>query len=300
MPARPARSWQRDGAQRLLGGVCLEQGRWFNNNEFPGDKQEWELLSQQKWSAEPNIRKSPEDYPLAVDDSDLHPLMIGGVGGSSLLYGAQWMRLLPSDFRMYSLDGVGDDWPLTYDDLAPYYDKIDRAIGVSGVEGDPMYPPGMVPPLPPHPIGKIGRRAATGMNKLGWHWWPAPNAIASQRVGDLARCARIGTCETGCPEGAKASFDLTHWPSAIKHGAQLKTHCRVRKITTDARGPRRRRDLLRRRRHRTPTEGSPCRVGGQRNWHSATAAAVGARRCPRRTCELLRLGRKAPDAAPQR
>src|SRR6185295_448909 len=92
------------------------------------------------------------------------------------------------------------------------------------------------PPLPPHPIGKIGRRAATGMNKLGWHWWPAPNAIASQRVGELTRCARIGTCETGCPEGAKASFDITHWPSAIRHGAQLKTRCRVRKVTTDTHG----------------------------------------------------------------
>ena len=226
----------REMARNGFGVLCLEQGRWYNNNEFPGVKPEWELLSQQGWSAEPNIRKSPDDYPLEVDDSDLHPLMIGGVGGSTLLYGAQWMRLLPSDFRMHSLDGVGDDWPLTYNDLAPFYDKIDRAIGVSGVEGDPMYPPGMVPPLPPHPIGKIGRRAAAGMNKLGWHWWPAPNAIASQRVGSLARCARIGTCETGCPEGAKASFDLTHWPSAIKHGAQLKTHCRVRRITTDARG----------------------------------------------------------------
>ena len=134
--------------------VCLEQGRWFNNNEFAGDKQEWELLSQQKWSADPNIRRSREDYPLAVDDSDLHPLMIGGVGGSSLLYGAQWMRLLPSDFRMYSLDGVGDNWPLSYDDLAPYYAKIDRAIGVSGVEGDPMYPPGLVRHCPRTPSAK--------------------------------------------------------------------------------------------------------------------------------------------------
>ncbi len=216
--------------------VCLEQGRWFNNNEFPGDKQEWELLSQQKWSHDPNIRGAKEDYPLALDNSDLHPVMIGGVGGSTLFYGGHWMRLLPSDFRMHSLDGAGDDWPLTYDDLAPYYDKMDQAIGVSGVEGDPMYPAGMVPPMPPHPIGKVGRRAAAGMNKLGWHWWPAPNAIASQRLGELARCVRFGTCETGCPEGAKASFDITHWPSAIKHGAQLRTRSRVRQITTDARG----------------------------------------------------------------
>ena len=168
--------------------VCLEQGRWFNNGEFPGDKPEWELLSQQRWSHDPNIRGTADDYPLAVGDSDLHPVMIGGVGGSSLFYGGHWMRLLPSDFRMHTLDGVGDDWPLTHDDLAPYYDKLDRAVGVSGVEGDPMYPAGLEPPLPPHPIGKIGRRAAEGMNKLGWHWWPSPNAIASQKLGELARC----------------------------------------------------------------------------------------------------------------
>lgn len=216
--------------------TCLEQGRWYNNNEFPGDKQEWELLSQQRWSPDPNIRKLKEDYPLAVGDSDVYPVMMAGVGGSTLIYSGHWMRLLPSDFRMKTLDDVADDWPLTYDDLAPYYDKIDRAIGVAGVEGDPMYPRGLVPPMPPHPIGKIGRRAAAGMNKLGWHWWPSPNAIASQRMGELARCVRFAACETGCPEGAKASFDITHWPAAIKHGTQLKTRCRVRQITTDTRG----------------------------------------------------------------
>ncbi|WP_197417690.1 GMC family oxidoreductase [Mycobacterium sp. GA-2829] len=216
--------------------VCLEQGRWFNNGEFPGDKQEWELLSQQRWSHDPNIRGTVEDYPLAVDDSDLHPVMIGGVGGSSIFYGGHWMRLLPSDFRMRSLDGVGDDWPLSYAELAPFYDKVDRAVGVAGVEGDPMYPAGMEVPLPPHPIGKVGRRAARGMNKLGWHWWPSPNAIASQKMGELARCVRFGTCETGCPEGAKASFDITHWPAAIKMGAKLRTNARVRQITVDRSG----------------------------------------------------------------
>ena len=216
--------------------VCLEQGRWFNNAEFPGDKQEWELLSQQRWSVDPNVRASTDDYPLDVSGSDLSPVMLGGVGGSSLVYSAHWMRLLPSDFRMYILDGVGDDWPLTYDELAPYYDKMDRALGVAGVAGDPMYPAGLEPPLPPHPIGKVGRRAARGMNELGWHWWPSPNAIASQRLGELARCVRYGTCETGCPAGAKASFDITHWPAAISSGAELRTHCRVRKISTDRRG----------------------------------------------------------------
>ena len=76
------------------------------------------------------------------------------------------------------------------------------------------------------------------MNRLGWHWWPAPQAIASRDYGNLRQCARYGTCESGCPHGAKASVDLTHWPIAIGHGARVVTGARVRLITTDAPGTR--------------------------------------------------------------
>ncbi|WP_370178556.1 GMC family oxidoreductase [Rhodococcus wratislaviensis] len=216
--------------------VCLEQGRWVNSGEFPAVKPEWELLAQKQWYPEPNVRGTATDYPTNVSESDVSPVMFAGVGGSTLIYSAHWMRLLPSDFRVRTLNGVADDWPITYEDLAPYYDRMDAAVGLAGLEGDPMYPDGMVPPLPPHPIGKIGRIAARGMNKLGWHWWPSPNAIASQKHGEFARCARWGTCETGCPEGAKSSFDLTHWPTAIRHGARLITGARVSTITVDAKG----------------------------------------------------------------
>ena len=223
-------------AGRGFSVVCLEQGRWFNNDEFPGSKVEWEVLAERRWSRDQNVRRRPDDYPVEVSDSEITPIMFAGVGGSSLIYGGHWMRLLPSDFRMRTLDGVADDWPLTYEDLSPYYDALDAAVGVSGLAGDPAYPPGMNPPLPPHPIGRVGRRAAMALNSLGWHWWPAPNAIASHRYGELAPCARWGTCETGCPEGAKGSFDLTHWPRALKSGAKLITGARVHRITTNKRG----------------------------------------------------------------
>jgi choline dehydrogenase-like flavoprotein len=223
-------------AQRGFSVVCLEQGRWVNNDEFPGSKVEWELLAERRWNRDQNVRQTQDDYPVEVSESEITPVMFAGVGGSSLLYGGHWMRLMPSDFRMRTLDGVADDWPLTYADLSPYYDALDVAVGVSGLAGDPAYPPGWNPPLPPHPIGKLGRRAAMGLNALGWHWWPAPNAIASHRYGELAPCARWGTCETGCPEGAKASFDITHWPKALKAGAKLVTGARVHRITTSGTG----------------------------------------------------------------
>jgi choline dehydrogenase-like flavoprotein len=210
--------------------VCLEQGDWINPSDFPANEPEWELLIQQRWAHDPNVRKAEADYPLEVSDSDMWPVMLSAVGGTSLFYGAEWVRLLPSDFRVRSLDGVADDWPLSYEELKPYHDEVDRFLGVSGIGGDPAYPEGLDYPMPPHPLGKVGMKAAAGMNALGWHWWPGANAIAVDRHKTLERCVRRGTCEWGCPAGAKASFDLIYLPQAIAAGARLITGARVNRI----------------------------------------------------------------------
>ncbi len=216
--------------------VCLEQGPTVAVDEFYGDKPEWELMSQRRWHPNPNVRGLPADYPIEVSNSDVNPLMYNAVGGSTVIYAAHWHRFVPSDFRVRTLDGVADDWPLTYEDLAPYYDVMDVEMGVSGLAGDPACPPAAAPALPPMPIGRIGLKAAAGMNKLGWHWWPAPQVVPSRPYRGRSQCTRRGTCMQGCPEGAKASTDLTHWPDAIRHGAKLITGARVREITVDERG----------------------------------------------------------------
>jgi choline dehydrogenase-like flavoprotein len=216
--------------------VCLEQGGWHNAGEFPGDKLEFELLVGKDWNANPNVRAWPEDYPCETSESDVAPVMFNAVGGSTIHFGAQWARMRPSDFRTRSLEGVGDDWPISYEELLPSYEQLDMDMNVSGIGGDPMYPPGAPPPLPPLSIGKIGRKAAEGMNRLGWHWWPAAHAIPSVETPTQARCARRGTCMFGCPEGAKGSTDLTIWPQALAAGAKLVTGARVREITTNSDG----------------------------------------------------------------
>ena len=66
----------------------------------------------QQWSPDPNVRGGPADYPIDVSASDIVPLMYSAVGGSMVLYAGDWPRLTPSDFRVRSLDGVADDWPL--------------------------------------------------------------------------------------------------------------------------------------------------------------------------------------------
>ena len=223
-------------ASRGFSVVCLEQGDWVGAGDFPGNHPEWELLIQERWAHDPNVRRRPADYPVDVGDSDMWPVMYSGVGGGSLIFGGHWPRLTPSDFRVRSLDGVADDWPISYRDLVPYYNDIDRFIGVSGVDGDPAYPDGLEYPQPPLPIGKGGRRMAETMNRLGWHWWPGVHAIPAYSTAFNDACVRYGVCEWGCPHSAKASFDRTFLARAMQQGAQVVTGARVARVTTDDSG----------------------------------------------------------------
>lgn len=216
--------------------VCLEQGDWVNRLDLPSAKLEREVLTNSSWSADPNVRRSDWDYPCDVSETDIYPINFNGVGGSTMFFGAEWPRFLPSDFRVRSLYGFADDWPFTYEDLEPYYEIIDEMVGASGRPGDPAYPGTVTHPMGALPIGRAGVRAAEGMNRLGWHWWPTPQAILSKNQGERGACARWGMCMSGCPEGAKASFDVAMWPAAVAAGAKVVTRARVREITVDARG----------------------------------------------------------------
>ena len=143
--------------------VCLEQGDWVNPGDLPGGKPEFELLTRTAWHWGPNVRGRREDYPLELTSANAPVSMFGAVGGSSVVYGAHWQRLMPSDFRLRTLDGVADDWPIGYEDLKPYYDRVDAFIGVAGLQGG-------VPPLPasrtshcrPPPARRLGRAHGPG------------------------------------------------------------------------------------------------------------------------------------------
>ncbi len=216
--------------------TCLEQGDWQDPADYPGDKPTFEFAAMGPWNANPNVRRNPADYPIAEDSSDIRPMLFNGVGGSTVLYSAHWMRFLPSDFRVHSLDGVASDWPIDYGELAPFYDRVERDIGVSGIAGDPAYPDRPEYPMPPLPIGAWGERVAAAHHRMGWHWWPGSNAIASRSYDDRRPCVQRSTCRGGCNEGAKGSVDRTHWPKALSLGADLRTGARVSRIVVDNAG----------------------------------------------------------------
>ena len=100
--------------------VCLEQGDWTSSSEYPSNSQDYETQGFSDWSINPNVRGRDTDYPVNNEDSPITVVNFNGVGGGTVLYAAHFPRLHPSDFRVKSLDGVAEDWPISYDTLEPF------------------------------------------------------------------------------------------------------------------------------------------------------------------------------------
>jgi choline dehydrogenase-like flavoprotein len=211
--------------------VCLEQGDW--PGDYASERHDCEAsLRRGPSTLSPNDRKRPEDYPVTTaGDGPAFIVMWNGVGGSTVHWEGHFPRFHPSDFAVRRLDGVAEDWPISYADLAPFYDANDAIIGVSGLAGDPANAPRAPRTAPPLPLGRSGEALVRGFEKLGWHWWPSDNAIISRDYDGRTGCDNRGRCNFGCPLKAKASADVVYWPKAIRAGARLITSARVKEIT---------------------------------------------------------------------
>lgn len=217
-------------AEAGLKVVCLDQGGWTEPARHPHFGKDFVYRRQTDWNPEPALRRGPDDYPVEGDQS--HALMWNGVGGSTNVYAALWPRLRPSDFRKGSEHGLAPDWPITYAELAPFYDAADRLVGVSGLAGDPGMPPRPPYPCGPMPLRESGRVMAKGFDRMGWHWWPMPVGTISQPYDGRAACNGCGNCASGCPRGSMAKMSVTLWPRALAAGVQLRTGARVERIET--------------------------------------------------------------------
>ena len=214
--------------------VCLEQGGRVAPDSFPHFDADWEWQRSTDWHPESNIRRNEDDYPVDTDSEAT--LMWNAVGGSSVIYTALWPRYRPSDFRKGDEHGLAPNWPITYEDLAPFYDRADRLMGVSGLAGDAGGPPVSAYPTPPLPIGAAGRRLASGFDRLGWHWWPMPAGVISEAYDGRPGCNGCGGCIVGCARGSMSNVASSVWPKALRAGARLRARARALKIETDGAG----------------------------------------------------------------
>jgi gluconate 2-dehydrogenase alpha chain len=223
--------------------VGLEAGGAMSRRDIAPDEimnnvRGWPMLTSHKTNEEaPTVR--PNASARAVQGG--HPMM-NAVGGTSLHYWAQHWRLNPWDFKVVSetkrrygasripKGSTVEDWPFGYEELEPYYDKIEYEVGVSGQAGnikgtiDPRGNPFEGPrareyPMPALRWTAFHERMAAAARTLGWHPFPGPAAINSRSYQNRSGCMYHGFCNTGgCHVDAKSSTAVTTIPRAVETG----------------------------------------------------------------------------------
>jgi choline dehydrogenase-like flavoprotein len=204
--------------------VALDAGPfWDPDTDWVSD----EAGSHHLYWTEPRVIGGDDPVPLGSNNSGR------GVGGSMVHYAGYTPRFHPSDFRTATQDGVGADWPLSYDELRPYYEQIENELPVAGEDwpwGDPhSYPHS------PHPVGGNGDVFLKGAVELGIEAKVGPVAITNGRFGNRPHCIYRGFCLQGCKVNAKASPLITHVPDALAHGAEVRADSMVTRVMVDER-----------------------------------------------------------------
>jgi choline dehydrogenase-like flavoprotein len=167
------------------------------------------------------------------------------VGGGTKSYGAMAWRYMPQDFKMRSTYGAPkgsslEDWPIAYDELEPYYERAEYAIGVSGQRGANTFegPRRRDYPMPPLPLNKEAEKLHSAARGLGWHPFPIPMAINSVTYDGRPACVMCPFCVGfACEVKAKGSTADTVIPKAVASGhCELRTECVATEILTNAKG----------------------------------------------------------------
>ena len=250
-------------AQAGIDVVGLEAGGWLapadlSPDELRNNFRGWPQ-SGQKANGEVPTHRPTEASPYSPR-FPLHPMM-NAVGGTTLPYWAQSWRLNPWDFTVVSetrrrygaarlpAGTTVEDWPIGLADLEPYYDKVEVEIGVSGQAGNVKGtidrrgnifegPRARGYPMPPLRGTGFTEMMAGAARSLGWHPFPGPAAVTSERYQGRSACVYHGFCNRGgCHVSAKGSTAVTTIPKAQRtKRLTVVTEAHVTSINVDSRG----------------------------------------------------------------
>ena len=154
-----------------------------------------------------------------------------GVGGSMTHFAGYVPRLHPSDFEVRTRDGVAVDWPISYQELKPAFERVERELPVAGQDwpwGDPH-----TYPHAPHPVSGAAAVAWRGAEDCGIEMRVGPVSITNGRFGNRPHCIYRGFCLQGCKVNAKASPLITHLPDAIEHGVEVRANAMAVRVEID-------------------------------------------------------------------
>lgn len=237
--------------------VVLEKGPWFTEQDFYKD----ELACCRRSVYTPNLKQEQhviEDYDgknkdgsykfsgEASSESGWDFWNGNCVGGSSNFMSGFFYRMKPQDFRLLSEYGPIKganlvDWPISYDELEPYYTKVEQEVGVSGsVMEHPFAEPRSTkdfpyPPTTEHPVAKL---IDSTCQEMKLHSLRTPRAILSQPEGQRRSCEYSGFCGSyGCSSGAKGSARVALLDKAVASGkCRVIPHAKVNRLISDQKG----------------------------------------------------------------
>lgn len=232
--------------------VLFERGGWATYDDHDHD----EIFSQRTnllgnaYGPDNNrnrrVRVLPDGREIIVLPNDWrYENNAACVGSGTVSYGAMAWRFMPEDFRMKStyghVEGTSlDDWPITYEDLEPCYEKSEWEIGVAGDDSlNPFAPARRKPqPMPPFEHNNEAKILEAAARRLGYHPFPIPMLRNSIPYGGRPQCYRIRSCVGfACPVNAKCGTHNTVIPVALNtKNCELRTHCMVSEILVDNNG----------------------------------------------------------------
>ena len=241
--------------------IVMEAGRRFKPEEYHLNSKQWENYpypqpfadfsnsSKERYTSGPTEKLNPKyrklrstsKYRGLYNSSDhrMSPYVqrAKGVGGTTLHYQAEAQRFSDYGFKSRTLFGYADDWPITYNDLEPYYDRAEKLLGVSGNPGNPEKPKRGPFPLPAHELSCASMRVKVGFDKLGLNLLPNTLNIVSKPFEGRPACNYCNGCFMGCMMRAKGSMDVTLIPKAEATGnVELLPNSVVSEITVNDKG----------------------------------------------------------------
>jgi choline dehydrogenase-like flavoprotein len=214
--------------------VVLEAGSRFNPLvDYTSHLEDWENAGRDFVRE----RMSLPQMDRVTGPHTAQPNVAYGVGGSALRYLAYSVRMEAHDFKTKTLDNVGMDWPINYEELVPYYRKVENELRISGQAENPWSIPLDPLPLPAFPYSYANKIIKRGCDKLGINLWPVPVARLSRPADGRPMCIQCGNCSNGCMTRAKSTPDVTYIPKAEATGkVTVLPNCVVTRIKVDASG----------------------------------------------------------------
>ena len=223
-------------AGSVYAAVLAEAGRSVLVLERGVERKLTDLYSSQTWA-----RRLKWGSPHVVEDgpdSIWYNFNAGhGVGGAAIHHYGVWPRYHPEDFELHSRYGKGLDWPFDYDTLRPWYDQVQKDVGMSGDAKQEIWRPAGDPyPMPPVLVSNHGKVLARGFEKLGMHTAPIPMAVLTEPYNGRPACIWDGWCDAGCPTGALANPLVVYLPRAQQAGARVQGNAAISRVLTDKNG----------------------------------------------------------------